>query len=61
MFLSTNLKVSLVVLQTKKKVEIRNQKYKKLSKNGKTQILCNGFEPNPSKDINMHEGDNRSF
>jgi hypothetical protein len=37
------------------------EKIVKSVKELKTQILCHGIEPNPSKDRAVHEGDNPSF
>jgi hypothetical protein len=55
------IQVSLVVLRPKK-LEIR-KKSENCKRAGKktNQILCHETEPNPSKDIAMHEGDNSSF
>jgi hypothetical protein len=57
MRISTN-QFSSVVLRPKK-LEIR--KIVETVKEPKKWILCHDFEPNPSKDRAMHEGDNHSF
>jgi hypothetical protein len=64
MRISTNSKVSSVVLGSKE-LEIRKkncQNCKRAEKKTKTQqILRHEFEPNPSKDRAMHEGENPLF
>jgi hypothetical protein len=45
-----------------KKLEIQEKKYENCVRaEKKPQILYHEIEPNPSKDRDMHEGDNPSF